>query len=114
MPEHLTNQFVLTLCPSAKPSRYSRSGEVAALVMSLRWGLPFDALTLARIELVEILRAGLSPFTNPPPSHFSLITTASAAQRCASRISADLGCFEHLSPGQFRLPNSFGNLNAKD
>jgi len=67
---YVADRFVL---PSL--SATGRSGEVAALVISLRshsqspiTSHPFDALTLAQ---GRPLTFHFSPFTNPPPSHFS-------------------------------------------
>jgi hypothetical protein len=42
---------------------------------------PFDALTLACIELVEMLTVGLSPFTCHQSPNLSLLTAALAVRR---------------------------------
>jgi len=103
---------LLTLWRSAKPGGYwtvrrgRRFGDVASIGLPIT-NHPFDALRL--------LRAGLSPLTFhvspiPSPSHFSLITAASAAQQRFQDLFLILS--QRINLGLFSITAAFSHARA--
>ena len=92
------NKFYLTFWRSVKPVGYSRSGEVAALVMSFI-GLPirnhFSPITLRRASLAQ---GGPLTFHQSPPLPFSLLTNHFSPLTAAPAVLRSAGSSTNLPP----------------